>query len=220
MICLIMEENSSSAHCHPKCYNPRNNNNCGQIEGIAWSPDSIHIVTAHGRGDEGVFYWYADLDEDNDGYNTTDQGDGVVDAFPSEGTQWDDTDNDGYGDNPAPAFQPDACVIDPGTSTQDRFGCPDGDGDGWSDEGDVYPTDPLQWADTDGDGVVDGMDQCLWTDDVSTVDSDGCSWFQRDDDGALHAGGGGARRPRAQLRARARRWRAARAAAAPAAASK
>ena len=132
-----------------------NNNNCGQIEGIAWSPDSTKIVSAHGRGDEGVYYWFADIDEDNDGYNTTDQGDGLVDAFPSEGSQWNDTDNDGFGDNPAPAFQPDACVTVAGTSTQDRFGCPDGDGDGWSDDGDFYPADPLQWADSDGDGYGD-----------------------------------------------------------------
>ena len=131
------------------------NDGCGQINGIAWSPDSTHIVTAHGRGDEGLYFWYADLDEDNDGYNTTDQGDGVVDAFPSEGTQWDDSDNDGYGDNPAPAFEPDACVLVAGSSTEDRFGCPDADGDGWSDDGDEYPADPLQWADSDGDGYGD-----------------------------------------------------------------
>ena len=131
------------------------NDGCGQMNGIAWSPDSTHIVTAHGRGDEGLYFWYADLDEDNDGYNTTDQGDGVVDAFPSEGTQWDDSDNDGYGDNPAPAFEPDACVAVAGTSTKDRFGCPDADGDGWSDDGDEYPADPLQWADSDSDGYGD-----------------------------------------------------------------
>ena len=71
-----------------------NNNNCGSIYGISWSPDSTRIVTAHGRNDEGVYYWFADIDEDNDGYNTTDQGDGIVDAFPSEGTQWDDSDGD------------------------------------------------------------------------------------------------------------------------------
>ena len=93
-----------------------NNNNCGSIYGISWSPDSTRIVTAHGRNDEGVYYWFADIDEDNDGYNTTDQGDGIVDAFPSEGTQWDDSDGDGYGDNPAPAFQPDECPNDWGNS--------------------------------------------------------------------------------------------------------
>ena len=137
------------------CSSGQNYGNCGEILGIAWSPDSSHIVTAHSRNDEGVYYWFADIDEDNDGYNTTDQGDGVVDAFPSEGSQWNDTDNDGYGDNPAPAFQPDACITTAGTSTQDRFGCPDTDSDGWSDEGDLYPADPLQWADSDGDGYGD-----------------------------------------------------------------
>lgn len=149
------------------CSSGNNYGNCGEILGIAWSPDSSHIVTAHSRNDEGVYYWYADIDEDNDGYNTTDQGDGVVDAFPTDGSQWTDTDNDGYGDNvvydddsnsstpSVPAFQPDACLTVFGTSSQDRFGCPDGDGDGWSDEGDLYPSDGLQWADRDGDGFGD-----------------------------------------------------------------
>ncbi|MBE54748.1 MAG: hypothetical protein CMB00_05905, partial [Euryarchaeota archaeon] len=132
-----------------------NNNNCGTIYGATWSPDSSHIVTAHGRNDEGVYYWYADIDEDNDGYNTTDQGDGIVDAFPSEGTQWDDTDGDGFGDNPAPAYQPDACPTTAGTSTEDRYGCLDGDGDGWSDEGDWAPANPDQWVDADEDGYGD-----------------------------------------------------------------
>ncbi len=131
------------------------NNNCGVLYGSAWSPDSTHIVTAHGRNDEGVYYWYADIDEDNDGYPTTDQGDGVVDAFPSEGTQWNDTDNDGFGDNPAPAYQPDACPNTPGTSTEDRYGCIDGDGDGWSDDGDWAPANPDQWVDADDDGYGD-----------------------------------------------------------------
>ena len=42
------------------------NNNCGTLYGAAWSPDSTHIVTAHGRNDEGVYYWFADIDADND----------------------------------------------------------------------------------------------------------------------------------------------------------
>ena len=77
-----------------------NNNQCGVIYGVTWSLDATHIVTAHGRNDEGVYYWFADIDEDNDGYNTTDQGDGIVDAFPTQGTQWNDTDSDGYGTIP------------------------------------------------------------------------------------------------------------------------
>ena len=75
--------------------------------------------------------------------------------FPMMGTQWNDTDSDGYGDNPDPATTPDACINQFGTSTQDRFGCPDSDGDGWSDDGDWAPNDAEQWKDTDGDGYGD-----------------------------------------------------------------
>ena len=137
------------------CTSGGGGNNCGQLNGVAWSPDATHIVTAHGRNDEGVYYWFADIDEDKDGYPTTDQGDGVVDAFPTDGTQWNDTDADGFGDNPAPSFQPDACPTTPGASTEDRFGCPDADGDGWSDEGDWAPANADQWVDADEDGYGD-----------------------------------------------------------------
>ena len=131
------------------------NNNCGAHYGLAWHPGGYDLVLSVGRNDEGVYFLFADLDPDNDGYNSTDQGDGIVDAFPDDGTQWDDTDNDGYGDNPAPANQPDECVTVPGTSTEDRYGCPDGDGDGWSDAGDWAPADPAQWMDSDNDGHGD-----------------------------------------------------------------
>ena len=131
------------------------NNQCGQIDGVSWHPDGSKIATSHTRNDEGAYFWLADVDEDNDGYNTTDQGDGVVDAFPTDGSQWNDTDGDGYGDNPDPATTPDACIGQFGTSTQDRFGCPDSDGDGWSDDGDWAPNDPEQWKDSDGDGYGD-----------------------------------------------------------------
>ena len=109
-----------------------NNNNCGTVYGISWSPDNTRIVTAHGRNDEGVYYWFADIDEDNDGYNTTDQGDGIVDAFPTDGTQWIDTDGDGYGDN-SDLIAGDQCPYEWGSSWRDRFGCLDSDGDGASD---------------------------------------------------------------------------------------
>ncbi len=131
------------------------NNNCGRTYGVSWDPDGSRIVQAFGTNDEGLYIWFADLDPDNDGWNTSDQGDGKSDAFPDEGTQWKDSDSDGYGDNPLPAFQGDACPNTYGTSYQDRFGCPDGDGDGYSNEGDVFPTDKDQWADSDSDGRGD-----------------------------------------------------------------
>ena len=151
-----------------------NNNNCGTVYGVSWHPDGQHLVSVHGRNDEGIYYWYADLDPDGDGYNSSDQGDGVVDAFPDDGTQWDDTDSDGYGDNPAPANQPDACINDYGTSISDRFGCPDSDGDGYSNPdsswtvangADAFVTDPEQWADADEDGYGDNY---LYDEEEST----------------------------------------------------
>ena len=130
-------------------------NPCGDVNGVSWHPGGYNLVSAVDRNYQGIYFLFADLDSDNDGYNSTDQGDGIVDAFPDDGTQWNDTDNDGYGDNPDPAFQPDACVTVAGTSTEDVFGCPDADGDGWSDAGDWAPNDPDQWMDTDLDGHGD-----------------------------------------------------------------
>ena len=59
-------------------------------------------------------------DSDQDGFG--DNGD----AFPVDGTQWNDTDGDGYGDNP------------------------------YGTQGDWFPEDPLRWQDSDLDGVARG----------------------------------------------------------------
>ena len=106
-------------------------------------------------------------DQDGDGYSDADsmwtvaQG---ADAFPIEPTQWNDTDGDGYGDNPPPAATADGCTGVIGTSTADRYGCPDSDGDGYSNPdllwnvaqgADAFPSDISQWADGDGDGYGD-----------------------------------------------------------------
>ncbi len=131
------------------CTSTGGGNNCGTVYGVDWHPDGMYIISAHGRNDEGIYHWKVDPDIDNDGVLNED------DAFPEEGSQWDDTDNDGYGDNSLPAYQGDACPTTYGTSWQDRFGCPDGDGDGYSDEGDAFPTDVTQWADADSDGRGD-----------------------------------------------------------------
>ena len=37
-------------------------------------------------------------------------------------------------------------------------------------------------GDTDGDGIIDTLDICAWTVDVSTVNSEGCDWSQQDED--------------------------------------
>ncbi len=130
-------------------------------------------------------------DTDEDTYS--DQGD----AFPSDATQWNDSDADGYGDNWADSSwddervplgigikfpdstTPDACPSIAGNSTQDRFGCLDSDSDGWSDEGDSYSMDATQWADLDGDGYGDNSsgseaDDCPGIYGTSTLDLLGC----------------------------------------------
>ncbi len=130
------------------CNSGGNGNNCGNIYGVDWHPDGDYIISAHGRNDEGIYHWIVDPDIDGDGVLNPD------DAFPEDGTQWDDTDGDGYGDNQA-GNEPDGCINTPGTSTQDLFGCVDTDSDGWSDAGDDFPTDFYQWADADGDSYPD-----------------------------------------------------------------
>ena len=137
------------------CSGTGNGNQCGQNNGVSWSPDGTYIAQAFGRNDEGFYIWKSDLDPDNDGWNTTDQGDGKVDEFPDDGSQWEDSDSDGYGDNPAPALNPDSCPLVFGNSTMDRLGCPDVDGDGYSDENDWAPSNKEQWVDADGDGFGD-----------------------------------------------------------------
>ena len=52
----------------------------------------------------------------------------------------------------------DDCPEVVGTSTQDVNGCPDDDGDGYSNSGDAFPNDVLEWMDSDGDGVGDNAD--------------------------------------------------------------
>ncbi|GIS44898.1 MAG: hypothetical protein Ct9H90mP16_19680 [Candidatus Poseidoniales archaeon] len=87
-------------------------------------------------------------DGDGDGWADT------ADAFPSEPTQWADSDGDQFGDNPE-GIEADSCISEFGLSTEDRFGCVDTDGDGWSDLNDMFPANPTQWIDADGDGIGD-----------------------------------------------------------------
>ena len=93
-------------------------------------------------------------------FGSDQDGDGVgdqVDDFPWEPSQWRDTDGDGFGDNLG-GWQGDSCPTVYATSTLDRYGCPDADGDGWSDEGDDLPYEPTQWIDADGDGFGENPD--------------------------------------------------------------
>ena len=97
-------------------------------------------------------------DTDEDGYSDPTVGWGAsdgADAFPTQDSQWSDRDSDGYGDNTYPAYMADDCPETHGSSQQDRLGCEDGDGDGWSNTGDAFPSDVTQWMDSDSDGHGD-----------------------------------------------------------------
>ncbi len=127
-------------------------------------------------------------DYDGDGWADTE------DDYPANGTQWKDADGDDFGDNPL-GDVPDGCTSQLGNSTKDRFGCPDSDGDGWSDEdsgwtmlsgADAFASDPSQWADRDGDRYGDEEygfqpDACPDETGTSTLDRFGC--LDSDSDG-------------------------------------
>jgi|GEM_PF-3182100 len=98
-------------------------------------------------------------DTDFDGYGDNLNGTDP-DAFPLEDSQWSDTDGDGYGDNEW-GLNGDSCIFSNGNSTQDRFGCVDSDGDGFSNPdgdwsvyygADAFISEPTQWEDYDEDG--------------------------------------------------------------------
>ncbi|MBJ61593.1 MAG: hypothetical protein CMB54_06775, partial [Euryarchaeota archaeon] len=112
-------------------------------------------------------------DQDGDGYCDNKLESQKQDAFPTDPTQWADQDGDGFGDNPA-GTNADDCRTIIGFSTNDFFGCPDDDGDGWSNRSDSFPNDPTEWFDSDGDGVGDNSD---------IFPENGSEWFDSDGDG-------------------------------------
>ena len=145
-------------------------------------------------------------DLDGDGYSDPDGSWGTTngaDAFPADSTQWVDTDNDGYGDNPPPATTGDGCPTVNGNSVHDRFGCTDTDGDGYSDPdsgwtvgangADAFVSDATQWSDIDMDGYGDNAngnnpDACPSLHGTSTeagrlgcIDTDGDGYADLDD---------------------------------------
>tara|TARA_B110000459_G_scaffold204055_1_gene263837 strand:+ start:20817 stop:24233 length:3417 start_codon:yes stop_codon:yes gene_type:complete len=103
-------------------------------------------------------------DVDRDGFNTTDNGDGIIDDCPASA----------------------------GTSTIDRSGCKDLDGDGVSNTNDILPNDSSQWYDTDGDGFGDNASGTNGDDcpaDFGVLNGDngqGCPILDVDEDGVLN----------------------------------
>jgi len=135
------------------------------------------------------------LDNDNDGYSNN------IDVFPIDSSQWNDTDGDGFGDELFGTFG-DYCPEVYGNSTNDRYGCLDSDGDGYSDVdvfwgirfgGDAFTNDSTQWIDSDGDGYGDNErgnqpDKCpnifgkSYFDVFGCLDNDGDGWSNLQDD--------------------------------------
>jgi WD40 repeat protein len=76
-----------------------------------------------------------------------------------------DSDGDNYTD------PHDDCQTVAGNSTIDRVGCPDGDGDGYSNNTDVFPDNSSEWNDTDSDGIGDNGDDCpaVWGNSTQPV---------------------------------------------------
>lgn len=102
-------------------------------------------------------------DSDGDGYGDNPSGNNA-DSFPADSTQWSDRDADGYGDNPQ-GNNPDLCPDTPSGETVDSTGC------------------SASERDSDGDGVMDSLDDCLFENATGwDDDSDGCI-DDSDDDG-------------------------------------
>ena len=95
----------------------------------------------------------------------------LIQMHSHDGTQWNDTDGDGHGDNPY-GTQGDWFPDDP-----NRW--QDSDRDGYADEDDLFPNDISQWNDTDGDGYGDNLNGT--NGDVFPEDS--TEWKDSDEDG-------------------------------------
>ena len=81
---------------------------------------------------------YGCVDGDGDGWADS------MDAFPENVLLWSDADQDGYADQQG-TERSDDCPDVYGTSTEDALGCPDTDGDGWSNSADAYPEDAAKY---------------------------------------------------------------------------
>ncbi len=136
------------------------------------------------------------IDSDGDLYSNPDITWGPEsggDVFPNEITQWSDQDADGYGDNPL-GVTPDACPTIRDSSTVDRYGCTDTDGDGISDpdemwtlamNADACPTvsgnssmDRIGCFDGDGDGYSDPTESWSLDDGADAYPDDPLRWVK------------------------------------------
>jgi uncharacterized delta-60 repeat protein len=108
-----------------------------------------------------------DPDDDNDGRADAD------DAFPTNPAEWVDTDRDGVGNNADTNDDNDGLTdvreAELGTDPLDS----DTDDDGVRDGTDVFPLDPSESADSDGDRVGNNRDNCDFVANASQTNTDG-----------------------------------------------
>ena len=128
----------------------------------------------------------SDADDDNDGWDDTDESSCNTNPLNSDSTPTDtdgdgicdylDSDDDGDGVEDGNDCDP----LDPDESTDnDMDGICDGaddddDNDGVLDDDDAFPEDPSEWSDTDGDGKGDNVDDDDDNDGVSDLMEERC----------------------------------------------
>ena len=98
----------------------------------------------------------------------------ALDVFPNNPLEWADMDGDGIGDNSDPDIDGDGTsnVLEAQLGYDPRNAAsvpPDGDGDGYPDAIDLFPADPLEWADLDRDGIGDNSDPDIDGDGVANA---------------------------------------------------
>ena len=89
----------------------------------------------------------------------------VSDPFPTDPTEYSDTDNDGIGDNSDPDSDGDQ-ICDGSTSFPGI--CTGGP--------DAFPYDPAAYLDTDGDGLTDYLIEGIPSTLIIDLDDDGDGW--------------------------------------------
>ena len=95
-----------------------------------------------------------------------------VDDLPNDPDEWQDTDQDGVGNNSDPDDDNDNVDDEVDAFPLDGTETTDSDDDGVGDNADLFPLDPEETVDTDGDGVGDNGD-VFPLDPEETVDTDG-----------------------------------------------
>ncbi len=136
---------------------------CPDDDGDGWSNITDDCPLVKGTSSSGTLNGCPDTD--GDGWADSE------DALMYEPTQWVDSDSDGFGDN-QDGLRADACPNDEGISFLDRLGCPDYDGDGYSDADDFWTINEgadafydlsTQWTDYDDDGYGDNYENQSWS---------------------------------------------------------